>query len=476
VKRAFTVLSCAAMLVALLPATTSAAGATRYSDQSAEASCDGSFDGGYASVFLFTSTQFDDGANADVWLDPAVPFEDPQTMSGFGSTVDRADGPTDVVLSATFTMFDTDGNELGDAVVTATMTPSGDPEVLEPSTDKTNFQSVTTGTIQPLEGTATLSLPGLADSELTCFGDASDTDVFQTNPHALVSSAQGVNIDCSWAVGDDTRAFFFGQQFGTSSFYGAGLTTPAVDWNGFGETPGAISPTSVNATIPLVETNTGDPGSAVATASFTTLGSPYTSTIIVQDGRTKTTEQALVAHGSIVFEPSGDSFEMDAEHCTASTFDAHSQANVSSGPKVGAASVNDTPDGAIHLTPNSKPSVLTGGTALEAEVPNLTCPDGDRDAMGHTVWYTVTGTGGPITIDTSGSDFDTVAAVFAPDGEGLTEIACDDDVVFVPIGTSYQAVVTFDSEAGVDYYVEVGGFANIFTGDAQSGRLRVTVR
>ena len=25
------------------------------------------------SVFLFTSTQFDDGANADVWLDPAVP-------------------------------------------------------------------------------------------------------------------------------------------------------------------------------------------------------------------------------------------------------------------------------------------------------------------------------------------------------------------------------------------------------------------
>ena len=27
--------------------------------------------------------------------------------------------------------------------------------------------------------------------------------------------------------------------------------------------------------------------------------------------------------------------------------------------------------------------------------------------MGHTVWYTVTGTGGPITIDTSGSGSDT---------------------------------------------------------------------
>ena len=65
--------------------------------------------------------------------------------------------------------------------------------------------------------------------------------------------------------------------------------------------------------------------------------------------------------------------------------------------------------------------------------------------------------------------------MFAPDGEGLTEIACDDDVVFVPIGGSYQAVVTFDSVAGVEYYVQVGGFANIFTGDAQSGRLRLTV-
>jgi len=96
--------------------------------------------------------------------------------------------------------------------------------------------------------------------------------------------------------------------------------------------------------------------------------------------------------------------------------------------------------------------------------------------MGHIVWYTVIGTGGPISIDTSGSDFDTVVAVFAPDGEGFTEVACDDDVEYVPIGVSYQAVVTFDSEAGVDYYVEVGGFANIFTGDAQSGRLRVTVR
>src|SRR4029077_4910427 len=124
--------------------------------------------------------------------------------------------------------------------------------------------------------------------------------------------------------------YFFGQQGATFSFFGAGLRTPALDMNG-GSEAGRLRPTSVNATIPLEDVNTGDPGSAIATASFTKIGNPYTSTIIVQGGRTKTTEQALAAHGSVVFEPSGDSFEMDAEHCHTNTFDAHSQSNVSSG-------------------------------------------------------------------------------------------------------------------------------------------------
>jgi hypothetical protein len=109
-------------------------------------------------------------------------------------------------------------------------------------------------------------------------------------------------------------------------------------------------------------------------------------------------------------------------------------------------------------------------------VPNVTCPEGPFDAMGHTVWYTIIGTGGPITIDTSASDFDTVAAAYVPDGGGLTEIACIDDVEFVPIGTSLQAVLTFDTEAGVEYYVQIGGFSNFFTGEAESGRLKFVVR
>src|SRR3954454_23689517 len=463
VKRAISVLSCAAVLIALLPTTASAAAASRYSDHSVEASCDGSVEGGYASVFVATSTHFGDGANVDVWLDPAVPFEDQQSMSGSGGTVDRVEDSTEFTLTSTVDVFDPDGTQLGAAVATATMTRLGEPEIIGPELGKSNQQSMTTGTRQELAGSATLDLPGLAMSEIVCSGMVTDVDVFQTNPHAFVSSDQGVTMDCFWQS-DDTIASFFATNGAFGFFADAGLSKPDVDISGSSDS-GSLTATSLAATIPLIDFNTGDPRAAIASATFTHIGNPYTSALIVQGGRTKSTQQALAAHGTLAFD-TGNSFEMDAAHCRANSFDTHSQANVTSGPKPGAAPANDAPDGAIHLTSRSKPNLLTGSTALEAEVPNLTCPSGERDAMGHTVWYTVTGTGGPITIDTSGSDFDTVAAVFAPDGEGLTEIACDDDVEFVPIGASYQAVVTFDSDAGVEYFIEVGGYANFFTGDA----------
>lgn len=137
-KRAFAALASAAVLVALLPATVGAAAPLNYSDHSVEAFCEGTIDGGYASVGLVTSTQFGDGANADVWLDPAVPFEEPPSLTGSTSTVDRTESPTEIVLSATFTVYDSNGVELGEGILSATMVPVGDPELIEPPLDKMN--------------------------------------------------------------------------------------------------------------------------------------------------------------------------------------------------------------------------------------------------------------------------------------------------------------------------------------------------
>ena len=51
--------------------------------------------------------------------------------------------------------------------------------------------------------------------------------------------------------------------------------------------------------------------------------------------------------------------------------------------------------------------------------------DGDdafEFGIGRTVWYSVVGTGGPITIDPRGSDFDTVVAAYASTAGDLEQV------------------------------------------------------
>jgi hypothetical protein len=107
----------------------------------------------------------------------------------------------------------------------------------------------------------------------------------------------------------------------------------------------------------------------------------------------------------------------------------------------------------------------------------MTCPEGFFDAFGRTLWYTVEGTGGPLTFDTAGSSIDTVLGVYVQGDDGLEEIACVDDVEFDPVGVTYQAAITGDSEDGVTYYVQVGGYLSPFEDPttAEAGRIRISV-
>jgi hypothetical protein len=65
--------------------------------------------------------------------------------------------------------------------------------------------------------------------------------------------------------------------------------------------------------------------------------------------------------------------------------------------------------------------------------------------LGKTVWYTVEGTGEEMTVDTTGSGFDTVAGV-------------------------YVVALTFETMPDTTYYVQIGGF------DGQYGHLKVALR
>jgi hypothetical protein len=126
---------------------------------------------------------------------------------------------------------------------------------------------------------------------------------------------------------------------------------------------------------------------------------------------------------------------------------------------------NDTPDAAQPLAIGDSVTVRTGGTALEPEAPCI-IEDGFELPFGHTAWWTFEGTGGPVTIDTSGSEFDTAVAVYADEGGELVQVACVDDVDDVD---PLQAEVTIDTLAGVTYYIQAGGFGG------SSGRLELSL-
>ena len=115
----------------------------------------------------------------------------------------------------------------------------------------------------------------------------------------------------------------------------------------------------------------------------------------------------------------------------------------------------------------------TGGASLGSEAPCLMTFDGEvfDFPLGRTVWFALQGTGGPITVDTGGSNFDTVVAAYV--GAGLDQVACVDDA---PIQRTPQGRVTIDTQLGVTYLVQVGGVVGNFgSEDPEYGRLRLNV-
>ena len=99
----------------------------------------------------------------------------------------------------------------------------------------------------------------------------------------------------------------------------------------------------------------------------------------------------------------------------------------------------------------------TAGTAEAPEAPCL-IDDGEggtfEGPMTNTVWWRIEATGGSITVDTAGSPFDTMVAVYlVEDGRGWCAVGCVDDV-----DESLQALVTFETAGDASYLVQTGGF------------------
>jgi hypothetical protein len=458
------------------PAVVSADGALRFSDHAVNIFCDAFGEEGELHLFAGVGVAFGPEAFLDAWAAP-VDLELPPDISGFSDQVVVVEADGGATLTATIPLVDPDGAPVGDAVITADLTPTGEVIVLEPFRDGNRWIK-TTGTVAFMNVTGTLDLPGAFPDflleDLGCGGEIFDAEVFETQPHAFVNGNEGIVVFCFWES-DGTFAHLFAvdDEFGT--FADASLFTEGVR-DFFGSTDAvSLDATSLTVEVPLINFRTNEPGTASAAATLSPLGAPVTSTILTQNSVDRVTEQGLLTDGTLAFS-TGDQFAMDDEHCFAAIFDSHFTFTPSAGPKPGGkAPVNDTPDGALPIGIGGSVNAQTGGTAPDPEMQVTTCPEGAPfDAVGHTLWYSFTGTGDPVTIDSAGSNFDTVVAVY---DDELNELACIDDNEFEPVGVTFQGALTVDTVEGATYYVQAGGFLQFFDPEAEAefGRLRLSI-
>ena len=462
------------LLAMLLPATVAAEPAVRFEDHHIGFFCEQEIDGGFVSAHIDVGT-FGSFGGAEVWLDPALPFEEPPTLFGGSEDVTLIATAGGFELSASFTVFDANNEELGTGTIEATLTPSGPIQVFD--NDRFgNRITLVEGTFQPMDASGTLTLPEAGTLEFgPCGGDETFIKALETNPHAFAIHNAGIAMNCFWDVeGSFAGLFAIDDSFG--EFADAFLDAP--DFDLFTATFSGLefNTEAMSVAFDLFDPVSGDSASAAAEASLTPLGDPVSSVIQTSTSRDKVLEQRLSATGSLDFS-TGASFEIDDGACFTNTFDSHQVNSGPSGPRPGGrAPLNDTSDGAISLSVGDQTTTKTGGAAIEPELQTTTCEAGEEDKFGRTVWYTLEGTGGDVTFDTAGSNFDTVLVVYVLEGDELVEIACVDDVFFDPIGLSFQASITGPTAEGATYYVQVGGFdARDRGGDVEFGVLKIHV-
>ncbi len=105
---------------------------------------------------------------------------------------------------------------------------------------------------------------------------------------------------------------------------------------------------------------------------------------------------------------------------------------------------------AIGAVPYSTTQGVAGAT-LAVDDPTFTCVSGQKY---RTVWYRYTAPSAqPVIIDTVGSDYDTVLAVWTGSRGSLTSVACNDD-----FGGTLRSAVEVVPTPGTTYYIEVASY------------------
>ena len=465
-------------LLAALPATASAARPTRFTDHTVGINCDGmaaTSGGGFVFFGANVSDEFGPGGFVDFWS-TSEPSGPPDLFADFEQPPDVTWNGT--VLEGSIPLLDSEGDPAGVAEFSATLIPAGDPIPFDDTFKDGNRRERFTGVTQPMDPSGTLTIGGSTFSLDECFADETTVSVFATNPNSVVRHFSDRSVSCELTNAAGETGFLFASLDGTEVFVDAFGTsadgTGSIAGFGFGTLVGNV----FDAPLETFDPETGEPVAGGGSIHVEIVGAGERFEYIIRNATfrlvvrgTTVDLEGTLRLGTMVFDL-GACIGVDAKGKEIDTFPK--------GPKPGGkVPANDLPSGAKLLTVGSKTSVATKGASPNREAPYecLTFEEGGEVfeiPVGHTVWYRIVGTGGPITIDTAGSDYDTVIAVYTSAGGAFTPVAdaCVDDVPVVPVGRTLQSAVTFDSVLGTTYYVQIGGFPESFP----YGNLRVAVR
>ena len=470
-----------AVLGALLLMTTAAggaagAGAAKQSDHVRDIGCDAvPTPDGDAFFYAGISDLFGTDAFLDVWSseDELVwtrDYDRPASMS-FSSTS----------VEVTIPLLPS-----GEAHIAATLEPAFDPSFTDSGKDgNSHYRTTVTGT--GYAATGTLTLPGASPVPFAAPAcAASDVQVRSTfsQPHAFVRSWSSTNGSCELTNADgDVANVFLGILDEGELFFDSFVVDSdgdEVSAAGIGPIVSGSSSLVLDEYDPETGENTGSLGSADVSLAET--GDDFSFVAKSSNATTRVTGSLVDVEGTLT--TSLGSFNLGP--CVIAAVRNKEHVNATNGPKPGGKRpANDLPAGAQVLKVGGKASVSTRGARVpsEAEYPCMNIEDFDGTIVTvpveHTVWYRIAGTGRSITVDTAGSSYDTVVAVYAGSADASATVACLDDTPLQPFGRTLQTSVSFPTTLGTTYWVQIGGINEGVFGDNVNvpyGNLRVRVR